>query len=408
MTAARSSTVSTFPTGQVGVSLGVTRLTLTAFRSYGRLRLDLDPRPVVLTGANGAGKTNLLEALSFLAPGRGLRSARLATVGQTAIGPALVGQAAATAPQPWAVAATLATDQGPLELASGLDPVKPERRLVRIDGTPAKGAVALGRQLGVIWLTPAMDRLFLDSPAGRRRFLDRLVTAFDPDHAGRVAAYERATRQRARLLRDRGSDPIWFEVLEDIMARYGVALAAARRDLVNRLNTELVRAMGPFPVADLALVGVVDRWITEMPAVDVEDALRAALRDERRHTPGDVATAGPHRSDLAATMVAVGHPSHGQAAALCSTGEQKALLISILLATARLQKAKRGHAPLLLLDEVAAHLDRDRRAALFAEIHDLGAQAWMTGTDAALFNGFGDEAQFFTVDNARLTLCSPP
>ena len=393
--------------GAAGTGVGVTRLTLTSFRSYTRLRLDLDRRPVVLTGANGAGKTNLLEALSFLAPGRGLRSARLVSVGQTAFGPALVDQVS-RAPQPWAVAATLATDQGPVELASGLDPAKPDKRLVRIDGMPAKGAAALGRQLGVIWLTPAMDRLFLDSPAGRRRFLDRLVMAFDPDHAGRAAAYDRATRQRARLLRDRASDPIWYDALEDTMARYGVALAAARRDLVNRLNTELVRAAGPFPVAGLALIGVVDRWLTEMPAVDVEDALRAALRDERRLTPGDVAAAGPHRSDLAATMVAPGHPSHGQTAALCSTGEQKALLISILLATARLQKAKRNHAPLLLLDEVAAHLDADRRTALFAEIRALGAQAWMTGTDAALFDGFGGDAQFFTVDTGRLTLCPSP
>ena len=407
MTAARSSSpISSFPAGSAVPGVGITRLTLTAFRSYSRLRLDLERRPVVLTGANGAGKTNLLEALSFLAPGRGLRGAKLTTVGQTAIGPALVNDESRT-PQPWAVAAVLATDQGPVELASGIDPLKPTRRVVRIDDMPAKGAAALGRQLGVIWLTPAMDRLFLDSPGSRRLFLDRLVTAFDPDHAGRVAAYERATRQRARLLRDRAGDPIWYNALEDTMARYGVALAAARRDLVNRLNVEFGRVSGPFPVAALTLIGVVDRWLTEMPAVDVEDALRAALRDERRLTPGDVATAGPHRSDLAATMVVPGHPSHGQAAALCSTGEQKALLISILLATARLQKAKRNHAPLLLLDEVAAHLDNDRRLALFREIRALGAQAWMTGTDAALFEGLGDDAQFFTVDNARLTLRSP-
>jgi DNA replication and repair protein RecF len=358
---------------------------------------------VVLTGANGAGKTNLLEALSFLAPGRGLRAARRATVSQTAIGPALV----AAAPRPraaWAVAATLETTHGPVDLATGLDPQQPERRLVRIDGMPAKGAAALGRHLGMIWLTPAMDRLFLDSPAGRRKFLDRLVTAFDPDHAGRVAAYERATRQRARLLRDRAQDPIWYGALEDTMARYGVALAAARRDLVNRLNGELARGAGPFPAAHLSLIGVIDRWLVEMPAVDAEDALRAALHDERRMTPGDVAAAGPHRSDFAAAMVMPGHASHGQAAALCSTGEQKALLIAILLATARLQKTKRGHAPVLLLDEVAAHLDPDRRAALFAEIQGLGSQAWMTGTDAGLFAGFGDHAQFFTVADGRLTL----
>jgi DNA replication and repair protein RecF len=374
----------------------ITRVTVTAFRSYSRLRLDLDRRSVVLTGPNGAGKTNLLEALSFLAPGRGLRSARLAAVGQAAIG--------TEATAPWAVAATVATPDGPADLATGSDPGKPERRLVRINGVGAKGAAALGRTLGVIWLTPAMDRLFLDSPAGRRRFLDRLATAFDPDHAGRTAAYDRAVRSRARLLRGPGfADPAWCGALEDTMARYGVSVAAARRDLVNRLNGALARGVGPFPAAHLTLVGTVDRWLEDMPAVDVEDALRAALRDERRQTPGDVAATGPHRSDLAATMIAPGKASHGQAAALCSTGEQKALLIAILLASARLQQHRRGHAPLLLLDEIAAHLDADRRAALFAEINALGTQAWMTGTDAGLFQALGAEAQFFTVDNARLT-----
>jgi DNA replication and repair protein RecF len=230
------------------------------------------------------------------------------------------------------------------------------------------------------------------------------VIAFDPDHAGRVAAYERAARQRARLLRgDVAADPAWFAALEDTMARHGVALAAGRRDLVNRLNAELSRRTGPFPAAKLVLVGTVDRWLTEMPAVDVEDALRRALREERHRPMSDEAGAGPHRTDLAATMVAPAQASHGQAAALCSTGEQKALLIAILLATARLQQAKRGAAPLLLLDEIAAHLDAGRRAALFAEILDLGAQAWMTGTDAALFSGFGQAAQYFTVDRGQLT-----
>jgi DNA replication and repair protein RecF len=347
-----------------------------------------------LTGANGAGKTNLLEALSFFAPGRGLRSARLIEVGHAAIG--------TRSGDPWAAVATIDTGDDRVEVATGLDPAKPERRQVRINGNAAKGAAALGRELGVIWLTPAMDRLFLDSPAGRRRFLDRLVTAFDPDHAGRTAAYDRAMRQRARLLKDRIADPVWYVALEDTMARYGVALAAARRDLVNRLSTELGRTAGVFPVARLALIGTIDRWLQEMPAVDVEDALRNAFREERRQTRGDVAGAGPHRSDLAATMVAPGQSSHGQAAALCSTGEQKALLISILLASARLQRQKRGMAPLLLLDEVAAHLDSDRRAALFAEILDLGAQAWMTGTDPALFAGFGGRAQYFTVEGGKI------
>jgi DNA replication and repair protein RecF len=308
---------------------------------------------------------------------------------------------------PWAAVATVLADGDQTELSTGIDPTKPERRVVRINGTAAKGAAALGRELGVMWLTPAMDRLFVDSPGGRRRFIDRLVIAFDPDHAGRTAAYDRATRQRARLLKERASDAALYAAYEDTMARYGVALAAARRDLINRLNTELAQKAGPFPVAHLALIGAVDRWLQDMPAVDVEDALRAALRDERRQTPGDAPAAGPHRSDISATMVAPGQASHGQAAALCSTGEQKALLISILLAAARLQRQKRGFAPLMLLDEVAAHLDAGRRAALFAEILDLGAQAWMTGTDAALFAGFGPKAQYFTVERGSISPAAP-
>jgi DNA replication and repair protein RecF len=385
---------------RAGARLGVTRLTLTNFRSYAALRLDVDTRPVVLTGANGAGKTNLLEALSFLAPGRGLRGVRLAQVGR---------QQAARPDMPvvpWAVAVTLATPDGPLDLGTGLAATGSERRTVHVNGHPAKGAAALARHVGVVWLTPAMDRLFVDGPGSRRKFLDRLVTAFDADHAGRLAAYDHAYRQRLRLLKDGGGDTAWFAALEDTMARHGVALAAGRHDLVARLNRDLANSSGPFPAANLALVGTVDSWLTEMPAVDVEDAMRRSLWDERRGIVG--AGAGPHKSDLGTAMSAPGHPSHGQPAALCSTGEQKALLISILLAHARLQRAKRGHAPLLLLDEIAAHLDRDRRAALFAEILRLGAQAWMTGTDAALFDGLAENAQFFTVEQGAISGASPP
>jgi len=374
-----------------GSRLGVTRLTLTNFRSYAALRLETDTRPVVLTGANGAGKTNLLEALSFLAPGRGLRGVRLAQIGrQQAARPDL-------SVVPWAVAVTLSAPDGPIDLGTGLASAGTERRTVHVNGQPAKGAAAIARHVGAVWLTPAMDRLFVDGPGSRRKFLDRLVTAFDADHAGRLAAYDHAYRQRLRLLKDGTGDAPWFAALEDTMARHGVALAAGRHDLVARLNRDLAGVTGPFPAAALALVGTVDGWLVDMPAVDVEDAMRRSLWDERRGVVG--AGAGPHRSDLGVAMTAPGHPSHGQPAALCSTGEQKALLISILLAHARLQRAKRGHAPLLLLDEIAAHLDQDRRAALFAEILRLGAQAWMTGTDAALFQGFGENAQFFSVES---------
>lgn len=385
---------------RAGARLGVTRLNLTNFRSYAALRLDVDTRPVVLTGANGAGKTNLLEALSFLAPGRGLRGARLGLVGRQ--------QAARpdTSIVPWAVAVTLSTPDGPMEMGTGLAATGSERRTVHINGQPAKGAAAMARHVGAVWLTPAMDRLFVDGPGSRRKFLDRLATAFDADHAGRLAAYEHAYRQRSRLMKEGSGDAPWFAALEDTMARHGVALAAGRHDLVARLNRDLAGITGPFPAASLGLVGTIDSWLAQMPAVDVEDAVRRSLWDERRGVMG--AGAGPHRSDLGVAMIAPGHASHGQPAALCSTGEQKALLISILLAHARLQRAKRGHAPLLLLDEIAAHLDKDRRAALFAEILRLGAQAWMTGTEPALFQGFDQNAQFFAVESGAISAVSPP
>lgn len=370
--------------------VAITRLTLTDFRSYQHLRLEIDARPVVMTGANGAGKTNLLEALSFLAPGRGLRGARLAHVGRTA----------ANAVTPWAVATHVDTPAGRLAVGTGLAAGTGERRTIQIDGQAAKGAVSLARHFGVVWLTPAMDRLFVDGPASRRKFIDRLVTAFDADHAGRMAAYDHAYRQRSRLIREGGGDAAWFAALEDTMARHGVALAAARCDLVARLNRELAARTGAFPAAALALVGAVDSWLQDMPALDTEDAVRRSLWDERRGIVGS--GAGPHKSDLGVAMVAPGHPSHGQPAAVCSTGEQKALLISILLAHARLQRVKRGHAPILLLDEIVAHLDKQRRAALFAEIISLNAQAWMTGTDAALFEELGDNAQFLVAADARI------
>ena len=373
--------------------IGITRLTLSDFRSYGYLRLDTDTRPVVICGRNGAGKTNLLEALSFLAPGRGLRGPRLSDVGRNA--------SLTEAHVPWGVAAQLSTPHGPIDLGTGLAAGGGERRTVKINGQPAKGAGALAGHLGIVWLTPAMDRLFLEGPAGRRKFLDRLVTAFDADHAGRIAAYDHAYRQRLRLLKTGGGDAAWFAALEDTMARHGVALAAGRCDLVGRLSRELAaNRASPFPAATLALVGAIDAWLQEMPAVDAEDAVRRSLWDERRGISG--AGAGPHRSDLGVAMVAPGHASHGQPAALCSTGEQKALLIAILFAAARLQRARRGHAPVLLLDEIAAHLDKDRRAALFAEILALGAQAWMTGTDMAVFRELGDRAQFLAAENGDL------
>ncbi len=369
-------------------------LSVSRFRSYHAVRLDVDHRPIVLTGANGAGKTNLLEALSFFAPGRGLRGAKLGEVVRA------FGGANEDETKSWAVAIALRTADGLINLGTGVTAAAEGRRAVHIDGEPAKSAAVFSQYLGVVWLTPAMDRLFADGPGARRRFIDRLIVTIDADHAGRGAAYEQAYRQRLRLLRDGDGDEKWFSALEDTMARHGVALAAARHDFLSQINRELEAAVGAFPAAHLALEGELDGWLAKMPAIDAEDAVRKSLHDERRGNP-DVG-AGPHRSELNVKMIAPGHPSDGQRASLCSTGEQKALLISMILAHARLQRDRRGHVPILLLDEIAAHLDPDRRASLFEEILKLGAQAWMTGTDANLFKELGDSSQFFSVKNGTL------
>ncbi len=366
-------------------AIAVTRLRLTDFRCYATLRLEVDARPVVLAGPNGAGKTNLLEALSFLAPGRGLRRARLDSVDRHD------GQG------PWAVAATVEGPHGPVEIGTGRTE-EGERRIVRIGGETARSQAALAEHVNIVWLTPSMDRLFLGGAAERRRFLDRLVYGFDPAHAGRVAGYENAMRQRARLLREGCRHAAWLDALEQAMAERGVAVAAARRDMATRLARACTIATGTFPKATIAAVGTVEDWLAEAPALEVEERLRRALADNRQRDAESGSTAiGPHRSDLA-----VAERTRGIPAQQCSTGEQKALLISIVLADARLRAAERGATPILLLDEVAAHLDRRRREDLFAEIVDLGAQVWLAGTDAGLFAPLGDAAQFFAVEDAAL------
>jgi DNA replication and repair protein RecF len=368
----------------------VTRLTLTDFRCYAWLRLDVAPGPVVLTGPNGAGKTNLLEALSYLAPGKGLRRAKLAEPDRRANG-VDTGR--------WAVAATVESQAGSSTVGTGREADgASERRSVRIDGANAsqKDLAAL---VGLVWLTPEMDRLFMDGPSARRRFLDRLVFGFDPEHAGRVAAYEHVMRERARLLAEGSGDTAWLDALEDGMARHGIAVAAARTQTAGRLDQAAAEGVGPFPAARIAMAGELDQWLGEMPALAVEDRLRAALRAGRAHdAQAGGAIAGPHRADLAVRFAAKDRP-----ASECSTGEQKALLLSIILAVSRELRAERGEPPMLLLDEVVAHLDGARRAALFDELAALGAQAWLTGTDDELFAALRGRAQFFRVLDATLT-----
>ena len=382
-------------TGAAPALLAVRQLRLTDFRNYRQLRLDCDVAPVVMVGANGAGKTNLLEALSFLVPGRGLRRAKLDEVCRRT-------RSEEPAPTSWAVAATLDTPDGRLAIGTGLEPAKSEaslpRRVVRIDGRPAASQTALGLHVAAVWLTPQLDRLFLGGPGERRRFLDRLVTALHPEHAGDVAAYENALRQRARLLGEGNRDPHWFTALEDTMARHGVALAANRADTVHRLDAAARLGVGPFPRAALAMAGEIDGWIASMAAIDAEDRMRAELAANRlRDAEAGTTSCGPHRSDLAVRHLDLDLP-----AAEGSTGQQKALLVSIALAHARLVALSRGRPPLLLLDEIAAHLDAERRAALFDEVVALGVQSWMTGTDADLFKPLAGRAQLLRVADGSI------
>jgi DNA replication and repair protein RecF len=371
--------------------VGLCRLALTDFRGYASLRLETDTRPVVLTGPNGAGKTNLLEAISFLAPGRGLRRARLGEVDRIGAGP-------------WTVVARLRSGMSAVEIRTA-HVREGERggRSVEIDGAPADSQAALAEIASVVWLTPAMDRLFQDGASERRRFLDRLVLSSDPAHAARLARYAHVLRQRAKLLRAGRFDPSWLGGLERQAAAAGVAIAAARRDTVRALAAARIDPPEGFPTPDLALAGQVEEWLAERPALDVEERFAAALAQFRRKD-ADVGTTaiGPHRSDL----LVHDHASR-RLAGDCSTGQQKALLVSLVLAEANLRAAAGERQPILLLDEVAAHLDATRRAALFEAVASLGVQAWLTGTDAATFAPLRARAQFLFVENATLQRHDP-
>lgn len=373
-------------TENAGAPARFRRLSLTDFRSYQRLDLGLDGRPVALSGPNGAGKTNLLEALSLLGPGRGLRHARLDEL-------ARLGAAGG-----WAVSARLEADGdervlGVGGLANGVGDV--DRRVCRIDGTTASGPSAFADCLRLIWLTPAQDRLFVEGAGERRRFLDRMAMALDPAIARACADYETAMRQRQKLLDERSRDDAWLSALELQMAENGVAVAAARRDMASALVAAAIEDEGAaFPVAEIALEGEIEAALAYEPAAEVEEDFARNLKAHRRiDAEAGRALLGPHKSDLL-----VRHRVKGRPARLCSTGEQKALLIGLVLANARALSLKPGAAPLvLLLDEIAAHLDEDRRAALFDILDELGFQCFMTGTDAALFKAWGPRAQSLEV-----------
>ncbi|RAI57658.1 DNA replication/repair protein RecF [Roseicella frigidaeris] len=377
-----------------GLHLG--RLMLRDFRSWPALTIPFQGRIILVTGPNGAGKTNLLEAVSLLGPGRGLRGARTVELGRQEGG----------APLPWAAAGRFHDPFGQaFDIGTGTpEGGPPERRVLRLDGAPVRSQALLAERVAAVWLTPQMDRLFQDGAGDRRRFLDRLVWALEPHHAREVAGYDQAMAQRNRLLaqaRREGAraDPAWLAGLEDAMARHGAATAAARRGLVARLNALLAEGVtGAFPAARLALQCPVAAALAEAPALAVEERLRAEWAASRgRDAAAGATLSGPHRADLLFT-----HAPKDLPAALCSTGEQKALLVAVVLAHAGLIAAARGFAPLLLLDEVAAHLDATRREALFAALAGLPAQAFLTGTDAGLFAPLRGLAEGFRASPGQL------
>lgn len=364
----------------------LTRLTLSDFRSYDHLDLAFDGRPAALSGPNGAGKTNILEAISMLGPGRGLRSARIDEIARR------------DGPGGWAVAARLTDGEDERAIGVGALASDNNRRVARIDGAGAAGPGALADIVRLLWLSPAQDRLFMEGASERRRFLDRMTLTHDPAHARAAAGYETAMRQRQRLLDEGCRDDRWLAALETQMAEAGVAVASARREMASALSAAAV-AEGPFPAAEIVLEGELEAMLANAPAADIEDAFAARLKAGRAaDAAAGRALAGPHRSDLL-----VAHREKAMPARACSTGEQKALLIGLVLANARALSFNAGGPPLLLLlDEIAAHLDEDRRAALYDILHALGVQCVMTGADASLFSGWGARAQSFTVANGRI------
>lgn len=376
----------------------LTRLSLTDFRSYGRADIALDGRMVVLTGPNGAGKTNILEAVSLLSPGRGLRNAALPEIGRRA-----PDEAAGRA---WAVSARLEVGGEAVRVGVGVETAGSPRRTVRLEGETVPPA-RLTDLVRPAWLTPAQDRLFLEPAGERRRFLDRLVFAADPGHAAVAQAYEKALRERLRLLTDGPGDPVWLDALEGRLAHSGARLAEARARTLSALQAEIDgRGDRPFPQARLAPLGEWERRAAggeTGPAL--EQALAAALAAARgRDAAAGRSLTGPHRGDLS-----VLHAERGRPAAECSTGEQKALVLNLVLAqAARLSRAESAPAPVLLLDEVAAHLDRRRRAALFDEIEALGLQAFLTGTDDPLFEELAGRALRIRVEGSRLAVADTP
>jgi DNA replication and repair protein RecF len=375
------------PTPEPLIRIKVLNLSLSHFRNYTSGRVETDAQLVVLVGPNGAGKTNLLEAISLLTPGRGLRRAALSEINaidETAF---------------WAISAEIMGSKGLASIGTGRDPESDKtsnKRIIKIDGKISRGQAELASLFSALWLTPQMDTLFIEGDSVRRKFFDRLVYSFDAEHASRINAYEYAMRERNRLLGESFADPLWLTALEQKMAEKGIATAVARQHTAERLNQSMQLAGHSFPKASIALTGTIEKALEEGSALFAEEQFRTQLEQNR---PRDGA-AGRALSGIHRTVVEVSHIKKSMKAELCSSGEQKALLVSIILAQARSGAMWHGRVPVLLLDEVATHLDLIHRAELFAEISDIGAQTWITGTDSDIFSKI--QGHFLRVESGKI------
>ncbi|MBI1328255.1 MAG: DNA replication/repair protein RecF [Alphaproteobacteria bacterium] len=376
--------------------LSLTQLVLTNFRSYERLVLDTDAPSVVITGHNGAGKTNILEAISLLIPGRGMRGAALSAydrVGGVSVDDAFSGF-------PWSIAANIQCGGDAIKIATGRLPQSgvQEKRVVKIDGEEQRSQQALGEHMALWYLTPQMDTLFLDGQAARREYFDKVVGLFDLDHVRHLAVYDRTRYERLQLLQRAYPDEAWLAVLEQRLAEYATRIATARVQVEEQLQQAIKADETPFPRAICRLAGMAEDAVRSMPAVQVEQMLYEAFAAHRSQDARNGKTAiGTQRSEWHIT-----HSNRQMPAELCSTGEQKALLLSLTLAVIRAKASWSKRVPLLLLDEVVAHLDEEKRALLMTAVEQLGAQCWMTGTDASFFAGFQGKSQFFTIENSRI------
>ena len=383
----------------VAKNLAVCTLSLSDFRSYDKIKIEVPETSVVITGHNGAGKTNILEALSFLVPGRGMKKAKLSEICRQ------TSRELTEKPiPPWAISAQVKTPKGMIDIATGLDPQDlaqgRERRIVKINKVQISNQSELGKTLSIVWLTPDMSSLFIQGASQRRRFIDRLVASSDPAHSGRIRAYEKATRERLHLLasKDRTPDAVWLSVLENTIAEKGCAIAVTRLNFVDDLTTISKLNEGLFPASTLEMVGELEDWIRLDSALIVEDRLKETLEKTRAADSSIGKTqVGPHLSDLKVIQLEKNLPAE-----FCSTGEQKELLISLILSHGKLCSTSHGQPSLFLLDEVTAHLDKKKRLALFETLDKIGCQAWLTGTDPSLFEGMLGRATFLKLDNGKV------